>query len=525
MSSVLTRTALGSGTARNVYFWAGLFLFLLLLKLCHLHILWAEEGYGSAAAVQILHGKMLYRDFWFDKPPLAALVFALWHGRAGLGLRLADAVYAWACAVAAYRLARQLWSEREGLIAACLMAFFLVFDLPAAITTLAPDLLLILPALAAIDCAARRMPFWAGVWCAIGLAVNAKGILVLAVCLVWLWPSLIPLAVGFLAASAPWLVWLAANHALPDYWLQVWWFGAQYSRDTFVVHPWIEGLTRTLHWTGFHAAVIIAAVVCFARRKLWKSAAWLIWIAAGIVGIVAGERFFERYYFLLLPPVVVLAAGGITLVARRWRALILLLLAIPLVRFGPRYAVLARDLIMGHATQWSDVLLNDDSKQAAQLIRSRAQPGDTLLVWGYRPDIFAYAQLPVAGRFLDSQLLTGVIADRHLTSTQVSFPSLAAANRQQLTMLRPTWIVDGLGPMNSSLAITAYPDLRQWFSSNYVQCGSTQNSVIYCLHQRAAVFGSPPSYRSSPASIRIGSTFSLSGSGQVANGVNVQGGL
>lgn len=525
MSSVLTKRGRTSGAAIKMYFWAALFVFLLLLKLCHLHILWAEEGYGSAAAVQILHGKMLYRDFWFDKPPLAALVYVLWHGRVGFGLRLADAVYAWACAVAAYRLARQVWSEREGIFAACLMAFFLVFDLPASITTLAPDLLLIFPALMAIDCAVRRKPFWAGVWCAVGLAVNAKAALILAVCVVWSWPSVVPLVLGFAVASVPWFLWLAMYHALPDYWQQVWWFGAQYSRDTFVVHPWIEGFTRTLHWAGFHAAIVVAAVICFTRQKLWKDASWLIWIAAGIAGVIAGERFFERYYFLFLPPVVVLAAGGITQVARRWQALILLLLAIPLARFGPRYAMLAGDLIAGRATHWSDILLNDDSKQVAQIIRSREHPGDTLLVWGYRPDIFAYTQLPVAGRFLDSQLLTGVIADRHLTSTQVSFPALAAANRQQLTMLRPTWIVDGLGPPNPALAITAYPNLRQWLSSNYVVCGGTQNSVIYCLRQRAAALGSPPSYRSSPASIRIGSTFSLSGRGQVAYGVNVQGGL
>ena len=520
----MTRAPAGTGTAWKVYFWPGLFVFLLLLKLCHLHILWAEEGYGSAAAVQILHGKMLYRDFWFDKPPLAALVYVLWHGRAGFGLRVADAVYASACAAAAYRLARHLWSEREGIFAACLTAFFLVFDLPASITTLAPDLLLILPALAAVDCAARQKPFWAGVWCAIGLAVNAKGVLILAVCVVWSWPSLIPLLLGFLAASAPWFVWLAMHHALPDYWQQVWWFGAQYSRDTFVIHPWIEGFTRTLHWAGFHAAVFIAAAICVARRRLWKRAAWLIWIAAGVAGIVAGERFFERYYFLLLPPIVILAAGGITQVARRRQTSILLLLAIPLVRFGPRYAMLAGDLMAGRITYWSDVLLNDDSKQVSRTIRAREQPGDTLLVWGYRPDIFAYTQLPVAGRFLDSQLLTGVIADRHLTSTHVSFPSLAAANRQRLTSLRPAWIVDGLAPINPALAITAYPELQQWLSTNYTQRGSTQNSIVYCLRQRAAL-GSPPSYRSSPASIRIGSTFSLSGSGQVAYGVKVQGGL
>src|ERR1700733_11309038 len=56
---------------RNLWL-AALFVVLLATRLCHLHILWAEEGYGGAGALQILNGKALYKDIWFDKPPLAA---------------------------------------------------------------------------------------------------------------------------------------------------------------------------------------------------------------------------------------------------------------------------------------------------------------------------------------------------------------------------------------------------------------------------------------------------------------------
>ena len=105
---------LGTTRGRTAALFGLLFVLLLAAKLCHIDILWAEEGYGSAAAVQMLHGKAIYRDFWFDKPPLAALVYVLWHGRPGFGLRFAGAVYALACCAAAYRLAAGLWSEREG---------------------------------------------------------------------------------------------------------------------------------------------------------------------------------------------------------------------------------------------------------------------------------------------------------------------------------------------------------------------------------------------------------------------------
>jgi hypothetical protein len=588
MSEVRAPAHIGTAAFRKIWLWIPLFAFLLLAKLCHFNILWAEEGYGSAAAVQILHGKMLYRDFWFDKPPLAALVYVLWQGRPGFGLRLADAVYAFACAVAAFRLACRFWSEREGIWAACLTAFFLVFDIPASATTLGPDLLLVLPTLAAIDCCARKRPFWAGIWCAIGLAANAKAFLILGVCLAWCWPTVAPLALGFVTGTAPWLAWLALFHALPDYWQQVWWFGSRYSQDTFVVHPWREGLVRTLHWAGFHAAILLGAAACFYSRRLARishepsaetslgaagtsaratsspdtlsrpaggadprsaasrlfgthrpidacersaldtSTRWFCWLAAGLIGAVAGERFFPRYYFLLLPPVLVLAAGGVTLAKQRWRAAFLLLLLIPLVRFGPRYVLLAADALERRTTEWSDVQLDEDSIEAAQIVKAHAQPGDTLLVWGYRPDIFAYTQLPVAGRFLDSQLWTGVLADRHLVSSRATFPEMARENRLQLKNSRPAWIVDGLGLLNPELAITAYPELRPWLEDNYTRFGETRNSIIYRLDpiEGSAISGSRPSpYRNSPASIRIGRIFSFKGNGHVAYGVNMQGGL
>ena len=72
---------------------AALFLGLLATRLCHVGILWVEEAYPAAAALQILDGKALYRDIWFDKPPLAALTYLLWDARAGVALRIAGAIF------------------------------------------------------------------------------------------------------------------------------------------------------------------------------------------------------------------------------------------------------------------------------------------------------------------------------------------------------------------------------------------------------------------------------------------------
>jgi hypothetical protein len=308
--------------------------------------------------------------------------------------------------------------------------------------------------------------------------VNAKALLLFAVCLAWCLPGWPLLAAGFAAGTAPWLLWLAAFGALTAYWEQVWWFGAEYSRNTFVAHPWREGLVRTLNWAGFHAA-LIAAALCKAAKGRPFVPRWLIWILAGIAYAAAGERFFPRYYFFLLPPLVLLAARAFVLSKKTWRAVFLCLLLIPLIRFGPRYLLLGTDLIEHRPSAWADLALNEDSKQAARLIDEHKNSSDTLLVWGYRPDLFAYTQMPVAGRFLDSQLLTGVIADRHLSSATATFPALAAQNRAKLPQEHPAWIVDGLGPLNPALSIASFPELEKWLRNDYERWGQTRFCVIY----------------------------------------------
>ena len=102
------------------------------------------------------------------------------------------------------------------------------------------------------------------------------------------------------------------------------------------------------------------------------------------------------------------------------------------------------------------------------------------MVWGYRPDIFAYTHMRAGTRFLDSQPLTGVLADRHLTNSEVIAPELAARNRRELSKTAPTWIVDGLGPFNPALAISNYPDLRNWLA-RYREVGRTRGTIIYKL--------------------------------------------
>jgi len=93
------------------------------LRLCHARILWADEDYHLAAAVETLHGKLLYRDLWYDKPPLAAWLYAamaVWRdGRCAFSTRCTCSGL-WSYLA----IRRRFVGRREAMLAAGLMHFF-----------------------------------------------------------------------------------------------------------------------------------------------------------------------------------------------------------------------------------------------------------------------------------------------------------------------------------------------------------------------------------------------------------------
>ena len=442
-------------------------------RLCHTRILWEGDTLPLAAAAQMAHGKALYRDVWYDKPPLVPAFYLLSGARPGWGLRLEDALYALLACWIAYRFARDLWSEREGLWAAGLLGFFLVFDFPSAVIPVASDLLMLAPHLGAVWMAYRRRPFWSGALAAAAFWISPKGLLIAAVCVLWEPAGIAWMAAGFAAASAVAAAWLGATGSLDAYWQQVWIWGRLYAGSTFVEAPARNALNRTVNWAGFHLAAVIAAGRFLKERaEAAERLRWIGWLVISLAGVALGLRFFPRYYFQLLPVVVLMAARGFTLMRPRVRDFVALLLLIPATRFGPTYLHAMTD------GAWRDIAMDQDSRAVAAFVRERARPGDTLFIWGYRPEIFLYTALPAGTAWLDSQPLTGVPADRHLTQSEPVEREAAARRRAELARTKPDWVLDGIGLYNPRLAVTRYPDLREWISG-YRVVGTVGMTVVY----------------------------------------------
>lgn len=467
-------------TEHRLWLWFGaLFAVLLAARWMHVDVLWVDEAYGIAAARELLGGKALYRDLWFDKPPLYAWFYLLEGGVAGAALRVLGSLFALLCCWLSWGAARAIFGEWEGRAALLLMAFFLVFGLPSAIVSIAPDMLTIPFALGTAWLAASKRPVLAGAVAGAALMANAKALFLLPVVVIWLWRTLPQVLAGYLAAVVCGLLPIVLQSAYSHYWAQVWAWGAVYSRDTFVEHPVREGILRTLNWMGFHAALVLPGAYALWRNRGTLMAPMAVWLVLALASVAGGWRFFPRYYFALLPVAVLLAATGLRLIPLRVRIVLLVVtLAIPAIRFGKPQIQIAWESWTSPPPKHRDLNLWLDARRAAQKLREASRPGDTLLVWGYRPELNVLAGLPAGTRFLDSQPLTGVIADRHLFRSQNSYPELSRQNRQELLATAPTWIADGLGPFNRELAIDAYAELAPWLE-NYQVWTSTEGFVLY----------------------------------------------
>ncbi len=458
-----------------IVFWFGVGAFLAAARLLHANLLWPDEDYHLAAAIQILHGKALYRDVWYDKPPLSAVIYAAFGAPTGWTLRLFDALFALGCCWLAYRFAAQLWSQREGSIAAALLVFFLVFDAPIAVIPLEPDTLLLAPNLAAMYLAWRRRPFWAGLVCGVGFLLNTKAAFVLAACALFGFAGWPLLGLGFLLPSIAALGWLHWTGALPDYIAQVWRWGLLYAADPEGRVSVGRGLRLMLSWAWLHGALLIPSATWFWWRERDGNRGRLGgWAAISLMAVAVGWRFYPHYFIQILPPLTIVAARGMSqLLAQRRTALVAVMaltMAVAFVRFNPL-----------RTSQETD--MGGDSKNAVRLVKGLQRPGDTIFIWGSRPDILVRTRLPIASRFGDSQPLTGVPANRHLATSQPLDEEWARENRQELARSKPTILVDGLGAFNPALDIRNYPDLAEWFRQ-YCPAASTGRTVIYRLCER-----------------------------------------
>ncbi|HLF84734.1 MAG TPA: glycosyltransferase family 39 protein [Blastocatellia bacterium] len=275
-----------------------------ILRIFYAGHLYEDDGLWFTAAEEIVRGKALYREIYFDKPPGLALVYAFlfWiFGAHVIAIRLFTIAYSIAISAVLYLFGSRLYDKRVGLLAGGLFAVFSTTYTTGHVQGLGTDFLMALPYAAGAFLLVRarhdrthqaRLAVAGGALAGVAFQMNPKGIfdLIFFAVLLIAWERwaakgastdgdseaggidsttssgqsslrLFALAAtGLAAGSAPFLVYIATTRSLREYWLYVWDWGARYGSYNPASRVFVAGLTRSVDYFALNNTLLIALI-------------------------------------------------------------------------------------------------------------------------------------------------------------------------------------------------------------------------------------------------------------------------
>jgi hypothetical protein len=208
---------------------------------------------------------------------------------------------------------------------------------------------------------------------------------------------------------------------------------------------------------------------------------WL-WLIAGVVFVVIQAKGFDTHWIPLLPPLVMLASAALdrwlTLLSHVDRRLMLAGGAAAVLLFA---GILAKDTwlrawpyltgLQGLRGYWKGFQAGDlnaaDSLRMARWLEDRTQRGDSVYIWGFRPEIAFMAGLRPATRF---QAQFALVGDRYPQAwKQENVDTLWAVLPEYVVIVRADnmpWVTGTDRDSNTILA-QDYKALEDWLIFNY----------------------------------------------------------
>jgi 4-amino-4-deoxy-L-arabinose transferase-like glycosyltransferase len=144
--SALTQKEIPRNTVIKLF--AAMAVVAFVLRIFYAGHLFQDDGLWFTAGEELLRGKALYREIYFDKPPVLPLLYALLFKLFGahiLTIRLFTILYSLAVGFTLYRFAAFLYNRRIGLLAAAMFVFFSTTYLTGHFQGLNTDFLMTLP--------------------------------------------------------------------------------------------------------------------------------------------------------------------------------------------------------------------------------------------------------------------------------------------------------------------------------------------------------------------------------------------
>lgn len=439
----------------------------------------SDEAYVATEAQVINRGGALYVDATDRKPPILPVLYALTFRATGsddlTGIRvLTILAYAASAALLASEARRRFRDPRAGLAAALLFLGVAAAFAPGDGQTASFEAFVLPPAIAAVLLVIRRRPVAAGV--ALGVAVLVlQSAAVMLIPLLWIvtrprGPRRRSVTALLAGAAAP--VALAAALFGPDHLLR--WVVT--SNDTYLdaagALGYVLGLGARRTSTFLLATTVPVVLAAWAWRTRREDAELWLWLAAAVIAVSSGLRFFGHYYLQLLPPLCLLATRS-------------------LLRLSRRAAVVAAVVVVGSAAWYvvpalwarrSEPVAVAD--RLAAYTRTRTRPGARILVWGHLPEVYWWSGRLPATRFPTTGFLTGHTGGRPPDRVGTDY-AVAGAWRDFDADLRahPPELVFDLAPGDVRNAAyfspNRFPRFQRFLTTGYRPVGSVAGVLVY----------------------------------------------
>jgi hypothetical protein len=221
----------------------------------------------------------------------------------------------------------------------------------------------------------------------------------------------------------------------------------------------------------------------------------LLWLFAGLGIMLVQGKGYDYHWLPMLPPLSILAGIGLEFFvhfvvrymsfqsARRVVdglvavGLLLILVVVIWSRALP-YLIGAEDQVTYFSHFQAGEFVADESLQMADFLRQRVSPGDSLFIWGFRPEVYYLSQLNPAVRFIFQFPL---VADWYPVEwRQETVDILWAALPPYVVVMQVDYMPWVTGSHDDShTLLQQYEALNDWLIYNYERDAQIGNFLIW----------------------------------------------
>lgn len=456
-----------------------------------------DQGEFATIGRGLLDGRAPYLELWNPKPPAIFYVYAgaiALFGRDVAALRSIDLILFPLLAASIYYIGRRVDGVRVGWWATL---FFGVFYFTETFWTLTQnDGIALVPMLLALVCAIKAGDSPRSAWWAFGAGVCLAWsiwfkypfalIAVVLVSAYWAWRAqsalkprdLIAFMLGVFAGIGGGALVLISMGAW-DAFIQSAIVTAGYTSlgfdwQVFIESMWLAVDFRWSHW-GALFILTAAGLVLLARGKFTRKWAVIgVWLAVGLGIMAVQAKGYDYHWLPMLPPLALISAYTVQalFVRTQWVTLLLAgaLLAIMFVVIWSKPLPYLRgeiDQAAYYAQFQAGEFIADESLAVATYLQAHTVAGDSLFIWGFRPEVYYMSELNPAVRFIFNFPLA---ADWYPQEwRQATVDILWAALPPYVLVLQVDYLdwVTGRADTDSNMLLQEFEALNNWLIFNY----------------------------------------------------------